>query len=112
MNQFSQTNISQQLSQCEHLLQQLMQQTQQASGMYQQLLKQEQANAAQLEQIAQREHQAAHIIQTSLQGHQKAMQQMQQISSICNQISSSNANQSFAYQQPQYQGSSFGELNH
>lgn len=62
---------------------------QQASVQYQQLMRQEQANAQQLEQLAQREIQAAQIIQTALQGHQTAIQQLQlqQISHLCNQLS-------------------------
>lgn len=82
LNQITQT---QQISQ---LVNQLMRQTEQASMQYQQLLKQEEMNAMQLEQIAQREHQAAQIIHTALQGHQTAMQQLQQINSMCNQLSS------------------------
>ncbi|UHA73833.1 hypothetical protein [Paenibacillus sp. 481] len=79
-------NISQQLFQCEQVIQQLIQQTQQASQQYEQLLIQEQQNAAYLEQIAQREHHAAHVIQTALQGHSKALQQMQHVSQVCHQI--------------------------
>ncbi|OBZ17716.1 AMP-dependent synthetase and ligase [Bacillus sp. FJAT-26390] len=88
MIQFLPNNqISQQIAHAEQLIQQLVNQTQQASGQYQQLLNQELNNAKLLEQIAQREQQAAHIIQTALQGHQTALQQLQQISNICNQIS-------------------------
>ncbi|WNC12107.1 AMP-dependent synthetase and ligase [Brevibacillus brevis] len=95
MNLFSNTqSLSAQLAQCEQLIHQLVQQTQQASVKYQQLLQQEQRNAEQLEQLAQRERQAAHIIQTALQGHQTALQQLQQISSLCNQMASS-ASRSF-----------------
>ncbi|WP_187768065.1 AMP-dependent synthetase and ligase [Paenibacillus sp. PL91] len=94
MNQFQPNNqISQQLAHAEQMIQQLIQQTNQASAQYQQLLKQEQNNAVLLEQIAQREQQAAHIIQTALQGHQTAIQQLHQISSICNQIANSSYQQ-------------------
>ncbi|GKU78221.1 AMP-dependent synthetase and ligase [Paenibacillus sp. L3-i20] len=95
MNQFSPNNqTSQQLAHAEQIIQQLVNQTQQASGQYQQLLNQELNNAKLLEQIAQREHQAAQIIQTALQGHQTALQQLQQISSICNQVSHSQTTNS------------------
>lgn len=88
MNQFQPANQAyQQLAHAEQLIQQLVNQTQQASVQYQQLLHQEKNNAVQLEQIAQREHQAASIIQTALQGHQTAIQQLQQINAICQQIS-------------------------
>lgn len=90
MNQFLPTNQgSQQLAQAEQLIQQLIHQTQQASMQYQQLLNQEKNNAVQLEQIAQREHQAASIIQSALQGHHTAIQHLQQINAICQQISHS-----------------------
>lgn len=90
MNLFSNSqSLSTQLAQCEQLIHQMVQQTQQASVKYQQLLLQEQRNAEQLEQLAQRERQAAHIIQTALQGHQTALQQLQQISNLCNQMASS-----------------------
>ncbi|TGU67765.1 AMP-dependent synthetase and ligase, partial [Mesorhizobium sp. M00.F.Ca.ET.186.01.1.1] len=86
MNPFANNSqIAQQLAKCEQLIAQLIQQTQQASVQYQQLLQQEQKNAMALEQIAQREHQAAHMIQTALQGHDIAIQQMQQIANICRQ---------------------------
>ncbi|MGO4183702.1 AMP-dependent synthetase and ligase [Paenibacillus sp. MCAF9] len=108
MYQFQSNNqISQQLAHAEQLIQQLVNQTQQASGQYQQLLNQELNNAKALEQIAQREQQAAQIIQTALQGHQTALQQLHQISTICNQLAQSSQTQMTAYstmnnhQQPQ-----------
>lgn len=120
MNQFQSANpFSQQLAHAEQLIQQLVNQTQQASMQYQQLLNQEKNNALQLEQIAQREHQAASIIQNTLQGHQTAIQQLQQISGICHQISHSaasyNTNVMPAYSQaniqPQSQTGSFSSYS-
>ena len=101
MNHFQSSNATGQANQIESIVQQLIQQTQQASAQYQQLLKQEQENAALLQQIAQREQQAAQIIQTTLQGHQTAVQQMHNISNLCNQISQSWMTQSSAYMQNQ-----------
>ncbi|MEK3883445.1 hypothetical protein [Paenibacillus sp. PL2-23] len=97
MNYSQYGNANGQLNQIEGIVQQLIQQTQQASAQYQQLLKQEQENAALLQQIAQREQQAAQIIQTALQGHHTAVQQMQNITSLCNQISQTSLTQSAAY---------------
>ncbi|MDO7908282.1 AMP-dependent synthetase and ligase [Paenibacillus sp. JX-17] len=82
-------SVSQQIQQCEQIMQQLIQQTQQASSMYQQMLQQEQQNAARLEELAQRERQAAHMIQTALQGHQTAVQQYHQVTQLCKQLESS-----------------------
>lgn len=108
-------NQQQQLAQAEQLIQQLVNQTQQASAQYQQLLTQEQQNAQMLEQLAQREQHAAQVIQTALQGHQTAIQQLHQISSLCNQISqqstigiasqaySNQNNQSGSQYRPSYQ---------
>lgn len=50
------------------------------------MLQQELQNAQTLEQLAQRETQAAQTIQNALHGHQLAMQQLQQISYLCNQV--------------------------
>ncbi|CAI6080597.1 AMP-dependent synthetase and ligase [Cohnella sp. JJ-181] len=83
MNSF---NLSSQINQCEHLIQQLVSQTQQASQMYQQMQQQEQQNAARLEELAQREHKAVQMIQQALHGHQTAIQQLQQVGQICRQL--------------------------
>lgn len=104
--------ISSQLAQCEQLIQQLVQQTQQASMKYQQLLQQEQRNALQLEQLAQREHQAAQIIQTALQGHQTALQQLHQISSLCNQIASSASHAVPNFASPQQPSAGYSSILH
>lgn len=87
-------NISNQIQQCEQILNQLMNQTQQASQNYQQLLQQEQQNAAQLDALAQRERQAVQVIQNALHGHQLAMQQMQQATQICKQLEQIQQSQS------------------
>lgn len=92
-------NSISQLNQIESTVQQLIQQTQQATTQYQQLLKQEQENAALLQQIAQREHQAAHIIQTALQGHHTAIQQLNNITNLCHQVSQWTTTQNTAYLQ-------------
>lgn len=83
MNNF---NLSSQINQCEHLIQQLVNQTQQASQMYQQMQQQEQQNASRLEELAQREHKAVQMIQQALHGHQTAIQQLQQVGQICRQL--------------------------
>ena len=80
------TNVTQQIQHCEQLIGQLMQQTQQASRLYQQMLQQEQQNAAMLEQLADRERQAVHNLQTALQGHHSAMQSMQHVVQLCQQL--------------------------
>lgn len=97
MHTYQSGNTSGQLNQIENVVHQLIQQTQQASMQYQQLLKQEQENAAMLQQISQREQQAAHIIQTALQGHQTAIQQLNQITNFCNQISHTTLSQTASY---------------
>ena len=76
----------QQIRQCEQMISQLIQQTQQSTQMYQQMLQQEQQNAATLEQLAQRELQAVQIIRNALQGHQAALDRLQQASAICRQL--------------------------
>jgi len=88
-NQNQSFQTKQQIANVEHLVQQLISQTQQASMQYQQLLQQEQLNARTLEQLAQKEQHAAQVIQTALQGHQTATNQLNQIKSLCNQISTS-----------------------
>ncbi|WP_246187867.1 hypothetical protein [Paenibacillus tengchongensis] len=85
------SNISNQINQCEQIIQQLVNQTQQASQNYQQLLQQEQQNAARLEELSQREQKAAQIIQTALQGHHTAIQQLQQVTQSLRQIEQSSA---------------------
>lgn len=82
-------NWSNQLHQCQNIIQQLINQTQQASQMYQQMLQQEQQNATRLEEIAQREQKASQMIQNVLQGHHTAVQQMQQVAQICRQLEQS-----------------------
>jgi len=109
---FQAQNMSNQLHQCQNMIQQLMNQTQQSSQMYQQMLQQEQQNATRLEELAQREHKAAQMINNVLHGHQIAMQQMQQISSLCKQLEQTaiqfqHTNQT-QYQQPAFQGQEFG----
>jgi len=79
-------NAALQIRHCEQLLSQLIQQTQQSTQKYQQMLQQEQQNVAMLEQLAQRERQTVQIIQTALQGHQTALEQLQQASSLCRQL--------------------------
>jgi len=106
-NQFQAGSISQQLSQVEQIVQQIAQQTQQATMQYQQLLQQEQNNAATLQQIAQREQHAAQVIQTALQGHQKCMQQLNQISGLCNQIASSSIQHNPAFSNINNQSASY-----
>lgn len=71
--------------QIEQLAQQLIQQTNAATQKYQQLLQQEQQNAARLLELSKIEQHAAHVIQTALQGHQTAVQQLQQIVSLAHQ---------------------------
>lgn len=93
------TNFSSQLNQCEQLVQQLIQQTSQASQVYEQLKQQEQQNAIQLEEIAAREKLAVQTIATALQGHQQAVDQMQQVVSICKQIEQSSLNSTFVANQ-------------
>jgi len=91
-------NTSQPLTDIQRIVQQLETQTQQASMQYQQLLNQEQQNAKILEELAQKERQAAQTIQTALQGHQTAINQLNQVKSLCSQVSISSttniANQS------------------
>ncbi|WP_036604772.1 hypothetical protein [Paenibacillus assamensis] len=74
--------------QIEQLAQQLIQQTNAASQKYQQLLQQEQQNAARLQELAKIEQHAANVIQTALQGHQTAVQQLQQIIHLAHQAHS------------------------
>lgn len=110
MNNF---NLSSQINQCEHLIQQLVNQTQQASQMYQQMQQQEQQNAARLEELAQREHKAVQMIQQALHGHQTAIQQLQQVSQICRQLEQS-ANIQYsqnAIHNQQQSGSQYGGYN-
>ncbi|MBD8499160.1 AMP-dependent synthetase and ligase [Paenibacillus arenosi] len=71
--------------QIEQLAQQLIQQTNAATQKYQQLLQQEQQNAARLQELAKIEQHAANVIQTALQGHQTAIQQLQQIIHLAHQ---------------------------
>jgi regulator of replication initiation timing len=114
MNQFQPNNqVFQQLAQAEQIIQQLVKQTQQASMQYQQLLQQEQQNAVQLEQIAQRERQAAQVIQVALQGHQTAIQQMQQLTNICHQLANNSNNNhiSNTYTNPINQNQPLGFYN-
>ena len=95
MNMNSSFNSKQQLTDIEHLVQQLISQTQQASTQYQMLLEQEKQNAVMLEQIAQKENHAAQVIQTALQGHQTAVNQLNQIKSLCSQITLTTTNSVF-----------------
>ncbi|MDG0810796.1 hypothetical protein [Cohnella rhizosphaerae] len=109
MNNF---NLSSQINQCEHLIQQLVNQTQQASQMYQQLQQQEQQNASRLEELAQREHKAAQMIQQALHGHQTAIQQLQQVGQICRQLEQTvNMQMSQQAMQSQPSSTQFGGFN-
>lgn len=80
--------MTQNTVQIEQLAQQLIQQTNAASQKYQQLLQQEQQNAARLQELAKIEQHAANVIQTALQGHQTAVQQLQQIINLAHQAHS------------------------
>ncbi|EPY05479.1 hypothetical protein PAALTS15_19978 [Paenibacillus alvei TS-15] len=83
--------------QIEQLAQQLIQQTNAASQKYQQLLHQEQQNAVRLQELAKIEQHAAHVIQTALQGHQTAVQQLQQIISLAHQTHTAPTNYAAGY---------------
>jgi hypothetical protein len=78
--------MTQQINECQRVIDQLIQQTRQASSQYEQMLQQEQQNAQMLEQLAQRERMSTQLIQQALRGHQLAIQQMNQVSQICTQM--------------------------